>query len=61
MEQKDNEKPEPGLAGVFHVKHADGTIEQFSFKSVNRVPQEETIGENNGVSRTSDGHSESDC
>ena len=40
MTQKDNEKPEPGLAGVFHVRHADGTIEQFSFKSVNRVPQE---------------------
>ena len=67
MEQKDIAdvcisdvyNPEGSLEGVFHIRHPNGEIEQFSFKSKNYY-SEVTGEEKNGDTSTSDSHSESD-
>lgn len=67
MEQKDIAdvcvsdvyNPEGSLEGVFHVRHPNGEIEQFSFKSKNYY-SEVTGEEKNGDTSTPDSNSESD-
>jgi len=51
--------PEGSLEGVFHVRHPNGEIEQFSFKSKNYY-SEVTGEEKNGDTSTPDSDSESD-